>query len=619
MSERNSGNFGNVDAVPTDLDNASVASSELIDDVLSMEGFGELRAEAHERVPQLSLNEMNRVLQQLQRQLVLTQTELGDARQEARDSKKILEEYRQRCGGLGESPGVSDIKPIRTYASVPMYAAASRTKYEQAPKEHTIIGMDEELKRPWSTKENTVPQKMPTVSATPPNPVGYHYPWMGSAHLPNRGRSTPLNRPPILRPPILRQPEQSSEERFNSVEAQLSVMSNAVSLMAQVLHRMHRPRGVPPAKFNPAEDQDLTMFFVEFEKYSNAAYPEQKDEWVILLGNYLEGSYVKLYHQIRKSHKGYDAVKRAFLKWWEVEQKRKRAQATQDFMLARMEQGEELKMFALRLEELATRAFPGVPMRYHDSLRETFMRCMPQDVECRMRDYIANVEGTTESTFDFDQIVRLADQHYHRLGIERIGVMDREPEVIDISQVTSVETSGTRSGAWADVVKRVSQRPALPSAKVAGVESHGKPRGSPSRKKQLAGKASQTGPSGNFADTDMLCDYCGKTNHELANCFVYHGICSYCKQQGHDRTTCEKILRRQVASSRAPRCPNCSGDHFGKDCPKGDHTRVLDRESPLPQRPSRVYENRSGARTKTCVVCGQMHEAGACGSVNPLN
>src|SRR5678815_40216 len=284
-------------------------------------------------------------------------------------------------------------------------------------------------------------------------------------------------------------------------------------------------------------------------------------------------------------------------------------------------------MFALRLEQLASRAYPGMNMRTHDNLRRAFLYNMPRDVEQRMRDYILNHEGRTGQRLGFDQIVRLANEHYNELGIEQ-GKDEVESEVITISHVTPKD-SAPRKNIWNEIVNRYAPRQtSSPKAqKTKHQENDNFPR-SQQKNSGNAGRAqgstqnarkAQAGQQ-NTRRSAKLCHHCGKTNHTIDDCFLYQNICSFCRTKGHQREECRKLQQRKEnnqSPSRAetPVCPYCSGDHFGINCQRQeDSARTSQRPSPKPQRPNQ------GARPKAnrCTTCDEVHEPGACSGA-PLN
>ena len=93
--------------------------------------------------------------------------------------------------------------------------------------------------------------------------------------------------------------------------------------------------------------------------------------------NYLEGNYLDLYVQLIKKTLDYSTIKATMIKWYDTEHSRKAERYIQVFENARMRKGESVTMFALRLEQLASKAYPGLDMRSHRILRSAFLKALP--------------------------------------------------------------------------------------------------------------------------------------------------------------------------------------------------------------------------------------------------
>lgn len=431
------------------------------------------------------------------------------------------------------------------------------------------------------------------------------------------------NQPP---PRTINTSADNSTPRLDAVEQQLAMITKSVTMLTKLMVRAFKPKAVPPRKFNAAKNHNLRTFFRQFERYCEVTYPDQPEDWITILGNFLEGSYMDLYDQIIKEDMSYFAIKDSLLQWWDYEVGVKKDKASQEFMLANRRPGETINMFALRLEQLANRAYPGVCMRTHDNLRRAFLYNLPTAVEQRVHDYILNYEGSTGQKMQFDQLVRLANQHCNELASEQPEIVQEEPEVITIAHV---KPQTHRSNVWGEVVKRYA-RPKVTDRAVAEPASHTShtPKSLSVIKKSDQGRRSKgrrsrrRSNSSSSSSEDRYCKYCGKDNHNIDDCFLLNNICPYCRQEGHSYDQCPKRLRkqekRQLSNPQLSRvrCPFCSEEHLGKDCPNGSHSQCFRREAPLPQR-----NRRHGQDVNVCDSCGELHKAGACGidQNRPLN
>src|SRR5678815_1131910 len=87
--------------------------------------------------------------------------------------------------------------------------------------------------------------------------------------------------------------------------------------------------------------------------------------------------------------------------WYRDEERKKKEYRIQKYHAAHRYPNESLKMFALRLERLASQAYPGYDMRDHDSLRIAFL--------CSLRQYIKMRELDGYSRASWENIVNFAD------------------------------------------------------------------------------------------------------------------------------------------------------------------------------------------------------------------
>ena len=405
------------------------------------------------------------------------------------------------------------------------------------------------------------------------------------------------------------------EESLAVQQAHNAMVSQAISMMAQMFNKPKSNKAVPPAKFHPDTDQDLKVFFREFEEYCTVLYPTQRQDWLRLLGSYLQSSYLALYHQLHKADKSYDEVKKSLLDLFNNEDTVKRERAVQDFMTAKMRKHETVRIFAIRLLDLAKKAYPTTSdddCKEHDTLRQVFLSALPTAINKEITTYLRNHEWLSGNKVSFDQLVNLADRHLQDIkGHTQAPV----PEVIDISRV--VAEARPQQKLWTDVVKRWktpssnAQTPPQPvvekrssrrdnrrQKKSAGNRSpkfvRDKPRNSDSssssgrseerRRDNRARKPSQR-------QNNQWCSFCDKTTHSKDTCYILNNKCSICKQSGHLSYKCSQYQPRQQQQQRRypENCPVCNQPgHVGKNCPEWQNRKPRrESNSPPARRTSR--------------------------------
>src|SRR6201990_597320 len=405
------------------------------------------------------------------------------------------------------------------------------------------------------------------------------------------------------------------EESLAVQQAHNAMVSQAIAMMAQMFNKHKSNKAVPPAKFNPDTDQDLKVFFREFEEYCTVLYPTQKQDWLRLLGSYLQSSYLFLYHQLHKADKSYDEIKRNLLDLFTNVDTVRRERAVQDFMIAKMRKNETVRIFAIRLLDLAKKAYPTTSdydCKEHDTLRQVFLSALPTAINKEITTYLRNHEWLSGNKVSFDQLVNLADRHLQDIkGHTQAPV----PEVIDISRV--IAEARPQQKLWTDVVKRWktpssnAQTPPQPvvekrssrkdnrrQKKNTGNRSpkfvRDKPRTSDSssssgrseerRRDNRARKPSQR-------QNNQWCSFCDKTTHSKDTCYILNNKCSICKQSGHLSYKCSQYQPRQQQQQRRypENCPVCNQPgHVGKNCPEWQNRKPRrESNSPPARRTSR--------------------------------
>ncbi|KAL7642679.1 UNVERIFIED_CONTAM: hypothetical protein RMT77_007244 [Armadillidium vulgare] len=341
------------------------------------------------------------------------------------------------------------------------------------------------------------------------------------------------------------------ESEMGIMKQQLSLLTNAVSMLTELVKNTQRPKAVPPGKYSYETGQDLNKFFVQFETFCQYHYSGSQRHWSQLLERYLEGSFLKLYLVINKTVDSYSEIKSIMLRWFQQEERHKNNRRLQEFMNANRLPGESINMLALRLEQLASKAFPGVDVRNHDALCTAFLLSLPNYIEKKVREYIVQTEVLTNRKVPWEQLVLLADQYEYdhnsqqpRPIIEHPVNMDNGVEVINIDTVVVKQPS------WSDILRKKSS--------VQPVQSDiGDPEGGVIPKN-----------TGNLTDIQVLpCTYCGIKGHKMDECYKFLGVCSYCKKKGHIRSECRitQSLQKPLSNFKNS-CPFCNGPHLGINC-----------------------------------------------------
>lgn len=437
--------------------------------------------------------------------------------------------------------------------------------------------------------------------------------------------------------------------QFDIIQQQMSLLTQTVSLLTILINNSQKPKILEPKVYSYEKEQDLHKFLDYFEKYCNKKYPQSPDQWLRLLEKYLTGKFLRLYNVIVKTVTDYSTAKGILIKWYIQEEKKRNENKLRAYHSAKRETGEDINLFAMRLEQLAEQAFPGVNMREHESLRTAFILSLPTNVQTKLREFIIQNEMCTQTKVPWDKLVLLADSydrefqpwknvdHLETQAVSKEKSQRRDIEVVQVDAVTPQAT-------WSEILKRSPPPPNRQYQKTPSWNlNHNRDR------------FNQESKSVNF------CTHCGRNGHTINECYKALGICSYCKTKGHIRNDCWHSGKNGSSlggnNKSVLECPYCKGDHLGINCnsrskqspPKqrgiGNKNQTSCSYSPprpktnfsLPQRTqtnnSRTYENSSltidpwaasGAKPKTrridnCQMCGESHNEGECLGDHPEN
>ncbi|KAL7630763.1 UNVERIFIED_CONTAM: hypothetical protein RMT77_019023 [Armadillidium vulgare] len=446
--------------------------------------------------------------------------------------------------------------------------------------------------------------------------------------------------------------------RVDIIQQQMSLLTQAVALLTILVNKVQTPRVVEPKVYQYENDHDLKQFFEHFEEYCSQKYPEAKNQWVRLLEKYLGGKFLKLYVVITKTNHEYMSVKETLLKWFEHEEKRKNENKLRDYHAAQRKSGEDINMFALRLEQLATRAYPDTNMRNHESLRTAFLFNVSYPVQTKLREYLIQNEMGTQSRVPWERLVMLADSYEREFHTTQRtydsprnfqpesktphknfqNIDEDEQEIIYIDAVTPMKPT------WSEILQRPPPRRQNQNQNQVVPLKSNQQKANTSRTPPRRAKNTPTPERSQNNRNAPPCDFCGRKGHVMADCYKYLDICSFCKTKEHTRSECwrntENRYNKSSTKDKAPKCPFCEGEHLGMHCNyqtnnRKENARSQERltnvaeQRPLPQRgqnQTRIVENSRtssnpwdmiGTRPKTnrvanCNMCGESHEEGQC-------
>ena len=195
-----------------------------------------------------------------------------------------------------------------------------------------------------------------------------------------RGRS----RSRITSPPHTRRRarNESEKRRYSSQKSEGQSGAHAVTelvdqladALKKVSVRAHQKLPAPQI-FTLKEGKSFKEFIKHFERYCSSVISDNPDDWQDLLGKYLKGEIKEMYLNIRKGEKTYAGLKENLTEWYQVRKKYVVVNYKTEFKEAKMEAGESVWGYAVRLQALAKRAYGT---KYEKALKKKFIKTAPE-------------------------------------------------------------------------------------------------------------------------------------------------------------------------------------------------------------------------------------------------
>ena len=305
---------------------------------------------------------------------------------------------------------------------------------------------------------------------------------------------------------------------------------------------------VSPEVFDGNGRTSMKEFFKEFNAYYDIKFEDKHDKTGKLrcrkLAEFLEGDALRAYDNYGGKYVYFDEMQEELLSWYKSTKVGSSYQRKAEFTQASMDSDETYKLYCMRLEELAYRAFPH---RKSERVRELIDK-VSTTVPKEFRRSIEKREET-KRTFDpkavitWDDIVHLAED------------TDRKKKKQQL--MNSGAVSPTRHAIANITVENPVQESPLISAHQQGTARQGY-----ARQERMV-----------VSNTAGCCHYCGMMGHTEARCrkkYFKTATCFGCNEVGHGIRVCPN--RATGSNQQAPEgmfkpvCGICGGPHLGMDC-----------------------------------------------------
>lgn len=288
---------------------------------------------------------------------------------------------------------------------------------------------------------------------------------------------------------------------------------------------------VLPEKFEIDGKQSLKTFLEGYERYFRAKYDGTQRECTQELARFIGGEVRQAYDALGGPQRKYRDLKPALLQWYKAQSMGRISQYKAEFKKLSMREGESLKLYCMRLQEVASRAFPNderecvkqMKRKILSSTPTWFCKCIEKREDMKVMLHLGK-------RVTWGEIIEIAEQQ------------DKKRR-----KVTLFEGSDDELQSRYDKLKcQMLQTPKTPTGS--------------------RGKLVTNSRYGGALYRSMTCEFCGRRGHSVDRCWTKMGACVICGSMEHQFADCPKYFPDYRGA--APRCISCAGPHLARDCPK---------------------------------------------------
>lgn len=334
---------------------------------------------------------------------------------------------------------------------------------------------------------------------------------------------------------------------------------------------------VKPLPFVPNGWQSLREYLSNYERYFSIKFEGNSRDCTQELAHFLPPELRACYDAVGGHRLPYEEMKRELLTWYRSHKISGTRHWRDQLRVASMKSEESLKLYGLRLRELAQKAFPTDNVECVRELRHHFLTTVPSEF-ARQIEYTegSSLVSGSGKRLSWAAIMRLAEREDERVrrrphaGVGESSTAqdmwfsrDDTRQVYQTQFAQQSETPYAQPGygqqQFAPAFADVAQEQRATSSR----DSPRSPRTFTSRRGQLQRQQ----PSRARPTSAAICLWCGKVGHTVEDCWEKQGVCLGCGNPNHSWDGCQNNRRRQPPGFQ-PICPICKGPHLGRDCPR---------------------------------------------------
>ena len=377
----------------------------------------------------------------------------------------------------------------------------------------------------------------------------------------SKGRSKHLKTNPLL---LNKRRAELVEISDSSSEADEESSSDDSLTEVRTSKRRYFPKDVvTPDCFDMDGTQSLKGFLDDYERYFRAKYDGTERDCTKELARFISGEVKDAYDALGGSRLKYRDMRPSLLQWYKAQCVGRTHKFKGELKHTIMKKGETYKLYCMRLQELAHRAYPNDYKECLKQMKRQLTKTVPvwfnKSIEKKEELKVMLKVGKKVTWLEIIEIAERHDRKIRKARLYRGSDDDESDELND--RLANLKCSMMD----AEAEKVVSQ---IQGKLVSGLGQPGTDEGPLNREHSTH----YEGDRSPYADKrpagpNNQCHHCGRMGHFERACWFKTGACTVCGSFAHRYRDCPKFsgVGRGVS---APACFNCNGPHWARECPR---------------------------------------------------